>query len=178
MRIGRSFARLLIAIAVPPVLALALADPYAPVINPPDAFIQDPTCELIDPLFGGAVPEAQDVPIPAYPNAIFAAATPPLEGSTGSETYDVLPSVRLITGASIDQVSAFYEPLLDESWSVGDVFGTVVFYQHEPVDDLIAFLYELPGSLPVIEIGEIFFDCDKKLDPSATTYVTIYYTAP
>lgn len=153
----------------------AFADPYATVAEPPAAFVEDPTCELENPLFPAPVPTAEDVPIPVFPDAIFAGATSSYDATANDVSYQALPSVRLLTRSVPEDVVAFYGEQLGDQWAFFELSGIHTYYLHEPVDQPIMLLLERPGAIPSVEIGEITLDCDAKLDPSAVSYVTTLY---
>jgi len=155
-------------------VALA-AEPIAPAATVTDALEENPMCGMHVLMLEGPVPSASDVGIPAFPDALFTGMTGPGSGEADGETFDVLASVFLLTTAEPDDVADFYAEVLDESWTRGVMLGSHVFYQHEPVDDVASLLFEQPGALPVVEIVDVWSDCDRALLPDARTAVRLYY---
>lgn len=151
------------------------AEPVAATAEPPAEMRDDPRCGMTLLLLNAPVPTSIEVGIPAFPGAIFSGATGAGTGELNNVSYDVLASVFLLTTADPDEVAAFYREALDDSWQHGTAFGSHVFYQHEPVDDVVELLFERPGALPVVEIVEVWSDCDRLLVPGARSAIRLYY---
>lgn len=156
--------------------ALALAaEPIAPALEPTPELREAPLCGMHLLLLQAPAPSTAEVGIPVPPGAFYSGATGPGSGEVDGETYVILASVFLLTEAEPDEIAAFYAEALDESWQHGDIFGSHVFYQHEPVDDILELLFERPGALPVVEIVEVWSECDRLLLPEARTAIRLYY---
>lgn len=151
------------------------AEPIAPMLEPTAEFRGAPMCGMAVLLLQVPAPSAAAVGIPAYPGAFYTGAAGPGSGETDGETFDILASVFLLTEAEPDEVAAFYAEALDESWQRGEIFGSYVFYQHDPVDDVVDLLFARPGALPVVEITEAWSDCDRLLLPGARSSIRLYY---
>lgn len=176
MHATRICIRWLLAVCVVGLWAIALgADPIAPAATMTDELEGNPMCGMQVLLLQTPPPSASDVGLPAFPDALFTGATGPGSGDADGETFEVLASVFLLTTAAPDEVADFYAEALDETWTRGVMLGSHVFYQHEPVDDVAALLFERPGVLPVVEIVDVWSNCDRALMPDARTSIRLYY---
>jgi hypothetical protein len=155
--------------------ATLAAEPLAPALEPTQELWDEPMCGMHVLMLQVPAPSAEEVGIPVPPGAFYRGATGPGSGEANGETFAILASVFLLTSAEPDEVAAFYAEALDESWQQGEIFGSHVFYQHEPVIDVVDLLFERPGALPVVEIVEVWSDCDRLLLPEAQTAIRLYY---
>lgn len=155
-------------------LAVA-AGPIAPAATVTDALEENPRCQLRVLMLQEPIPSASEVGMPAFPDAVFTGMTRPGSGQVNGRSYEILASVFLLTTAGPDDVADFYAEALDDTWTRGVMYGSHVFYQHEPVDDVVALLFARPGALPVVEIVEVWSDCDWALLPDARTTIRLYY---
>ena len=176
MQSSRTSILRLLAAGVVGLWALAVAaEPIAPAAMVTDALEENPMCRLQILMLEGPIPSAGDVGIPAFPDSLFTGMTGSGSGETDGRTFEALASVFLLTTAEPDEVAGFYAEALDDTWTRGLMLGSHVFYQHEPVDDVAALLFERPGALPVVEIVEVWSDCDRALLPDARTAIRLYY---
>lgn len=167
----------LLASMLPFALGFASAQDFAPSVAPiPDALRANVLCSMSVIALETGVPTADEVGLPAFPDAVFGGRFAATDAAASGVGYTMLANVFLLTPASVEDVAAFYAAQLDPTWSRADQFGTVIFYQHEPVDDVMNLLMQQPGALPVVEIaGIVDADCDRLVLPEAQTFVRIYY---
>lgn len=165
----------LLASLLPFALALASADGFAPAVPIPDALRSNVLCGMSVVALEAGVPAAEDVGLPAFPDAVFNGRFAAADATANGAAYTMLANVFLLTPASVEEVATFYAERLDPTWSRSDLYGMVFFYQHEPVDNVLTLLMQRPGALPVVEIAGVNSDCDRQVLPEAQTYVRIYY---
>ena len=155
----------------------ASAEPIAPAATVTDELEANPRCAMRVHMLQAPPPSVSDVGLPAFPNALFVGATGAGRAEISGTAYDVLASVILLTAAAPDEVADYYAAALDATWTRGLMLGSHVFYQHEPVDDVAELLFQRPGALPVVEIVEVWSDCDRAILPDAQTSIRLYYPA-
>ena len=176
MKSPRSSVLRLVAAGVVGLWSLAAAtEPIAPVAMVTDALKANPRCQLQILMLQEPVPSASEVGIPVFPDSLFTGVTRAGSGQINGTNYEMLASVFLLTTAEPDEVADFYAEALDDTWTRGLLYGSHVFYQHEPVDDVAALLFARPGALPVVELVDVWSDCDRALLPDARTAIRLYY---
>lgn len=153
-------------------MGVALAAPYAPVLEHPKPKPGSPEATMAALTVPFAVPEATDVGIPAYPGAKIER----IEGRSmeGWHSYSGLPDLIMLSSDTIDQVHDFYAAHL-KGWSVDPMQRGYWFRGTE--------VSLGSGSVqPRVEIGAVA-DMSasgqyEKDMPGARTIITIRYLPP
>jgi hypothetical protein len=138
------------------------AEPYAPLLTPPAGINEnDPVTRLsVSYLKSSKVPEAHQVPVPAYPGAVVTQVAP----------TDKYVCIRLLSADDAQKVGKFYGARLS-GWKTRHMESMGIFTFWEGADDPFQ---AGAGEGKLVEITPVKGD---RLMPSARTKIGIFYPA-
>jgi hypothetical protein len=153
-------------------VAASAQEAYAPLIEIPSASADDPELQIeILMIKQSQVPPRDAVEQPPYPGALVIQSLPASRMEVNGEMMEMLPTIRLLSTDTPDQVLAFYQEKLPD-WKLTKAWGMMpVLYVGE--GDWEPFTAS-EASYPSVAIGELM-DGHFKLMPDAKTEITIRY---
>ncbi len=148
---------------------LAMAEPFAPLVNIPDEMLQDGHDQYFNAMTArnSKIPSREEVGFPSYPGSRILFSQMENQTTENGEEVDLPKRIYMGTPDSVEQVVEFYKQNL-EGWRYGEFYSTPTFYKKDgkfnPFEDMMT---------PRIVISPEMRP--RKIMPASKTVIDIYY---